>query len=78
MPNVIISHSENILQDFATAHCVVNFNSSPAIAAVIEGIPTIVLDPDRSQAADVSHHTLLDIEKLKEFDRESWIQRAKK
>ena len=75
LPNVIISHAENILQDFAIAHCVVNLNSSPTIAAVIEGIPTIVLDPARSQAADVSHHTLLDIEKLKEFDRESWIQR---
>ena len=75
LPNVIVSHSENILQDFSTAHCVINHNSSPAVAAAIEGIPTIVLDPTRSQAADVSHHSIQDLTKLKEFDRESWIHR---
>jgi len=75
LPNVIVSHSENILQDFSTAHCVINYNSSPAVAAAIEGIPTIVLDPTRSQAADVSHHDIQDLTKLKEFDRESWIQK---
>ena len=58
LPNVIVSHAENILQDFADAHCVINLNSSPTIAAAIEGIPTIVLDPARSQAAEVSHHSL--------------------
>ena len=75
LPNVVVTHAENILQDFATAHCVVNLNSSPTIAAAIEGIPIIVLDPGRSQAAEVSHHVLSDIEKLKEFDREAWIRR---
>ena len=75
LPNVTVSHCENLLQDFADAHCVVNLNSSPTIAAAIEGIPTIVLDPSRSQAAEVSHHVLADIEKLKEFDREAWIRR---
>ena len=75
LPNVITSHNENILQDFSHAHCVVNYNSSPAIAAAIEGVPAIVLDPTRSQAAAVSHHKLTDIEHIQEFDRESWIQK---
>jgi hypothetical protein len=75
LPNVIVSHAENILQDFASTYCLINYNSSPAVAAAIEGVPTIVLDPTRSQAADVSHHSLADIEKLKDFDRESWIQK---
>ena len=75
LPDVIVSHSDNILQDFATAYCVVNFNSSPAVAAAIEGIPVFVLDSERSQAKDVSHHSLEDIENIKEFDRELWIQR---
>lgn len=75
LPNVVVSHSENILQDFVNAYCVINHNSSPAVAAAIEGIPTIVLDPTRSQAADVSHHSIQDLTKLKEFDRESWIHR---
>jgi hypothetical protein len=75
LPNVIVSHTQTILQDFADAHCVINYNSSPAVAAAIEGIPTIVLDPTRSQAAEVSHHTLDQIEKLKDFDREPWIHK---
>jgi len=75
LPNVIVTHSENILQDFNTAHCVINFNSSPTVAAAIEGIPSIVLDPARSQAAEVAHHSLSEIEKLKSFDRELWVQK---
>lgn len=75
LKNVVVSHSENILQDFANAHCVINVNSSPTVAAVIEGIPSIVLDPVRSQAGEVSHHSLSDIENLKEFDREKWIHK---
>ena len=75
LPNVMVTHSDNILQDFATAHCVINFNSSPTVAAAIEGIPIIVLDPTRSQAAEVANHSLADIEKLKDFDRELWIQK---
>lgn len=73
--NVTVSQADNLLQDFVDAYCVVNFNSSPAVAAAIEGIPTIVLDPNRSQAADVSCHSLTDIENLQEFDREFWVQR---
>ena len=75
LPNVIVTHSQNILQDFSTAHCVINFNSSPTVAAVIEGVPSIVLDPARSQAAEVTHHKLAEIENLKDFDRELWIQK---
>ena len=75
LPGVTVAHAPTIQQDFLTAHAVVNYNSSPAVAAVIEGIPSIVLDPDRSQAAQVSHHDLSDIENLKEFDRELWIQK---
>jgi hypothetical protein len=75
LPNVIVSYNENILQDFSEAYCVVNYNSSPAIAAAIEGVPTIVLDPERSQAADVSHHSVSTLENLQEFDRELWIQK---
>ena len=75
LPDVIISHADSILRDFTNAYCVINLNSSPAVAAAIEGIPIIVLDPNNSQAADVAHHSLSDIEKLKDFDRESWIQK---
>lgn len=75
LPNVVISHSQHILQDFSEAYCVVNFNSSPTVAAAIEGVPTIVLDPDKSQAAEVSHSSIENINHLQEFDRESWIKK---
>ena len=75
LPNVIVSHAENILQDFTSTYCLINYTSSPAVAAAIEGVPTIVLDPTKSQAATVSHHNLADINNLQEFDRELWIQK---
>jgi hypothetical protein len=75
LDKVIVSHSPNILEDFAGAHCIINHNSSPAVAAAIEGVPAIVLDPNNSQAAGVSHHSLEDVENLKEFDRELWIRK---
>jgi hypothetical protein len=75
IPKVKISYTDSIMEDFATAYAVVNYNSSPAVASAIEGIPTFVLDPDRSQASDAVHHSLADIENPKEFDRERWLQK---
>ena len=75
LQNVIVSHNKNILEDFEHAHAVINYNSSPAVAAAIEGVPTFVLDPRRSQAAEVSHHRLEELEDIKTFDRELWVQR---
>jgi hypothetical protein len=69
------SVSDNLLSDLKSAYAVVNYNSSPAVVAAIEGVPTFVLDPQRSQAAEVSHHKLNDLENIKEFDREKWIQK---
>ena len=75
LPNVIVSHAENILQDFDSAYAVVNYNSSPAVAAAIEGIPVFVLDPERSQAAPVAHHDLSQLNNIKQFDRRLWIHK---
>lgn len=72
--NVFISHAKNILEDFASAHAVVNYNSSPTVAAAIEGVPVFVLDPTRSQAAPVANTDLKNIERPQQFDREAWIQ----
>jgi len=75
LQGVTITHSANILQDFETAYALISYNSSPGVAAAIQGIPVFVLDPLRSQAADVSHHDLKDLENIKDFDRELWIQK---
>lgn len=74
LPNVKMAHAPTLQQDLRTAHAVINYNSSPAVAAAIEGIPVFVLDPKRSQAAPVAHHNLADLENIKEFDRELWVQ----
>lgn len=72
-----ISNSASILQDFNNAWAVVTYNSSPGVAAAIEGIPTFVLDPqpETSQAFAVSNKELGKIETPLEFDREEWIQK---
>jgi hypothetical protein len=75
LPGVTISHYDNILQDFIGCHAVISYNSSPAIAAAMDGTPVFVLDPNRSQAAEVSHHSLTDLENLQEFDRLPWAQK---
>lgn len=72
LPGVGISHFENILQDFVQCHAIISYNSSPAVAAAIEGVPVFLLDPKRSQAKDVAHHHLKDLEYLQEFDRHTW------
>ena len=75
LKDVKISHSDNIQLDFRAAHAVINYNSSPAVAAAIEGVPVFVLDPERSQASEVAHHSLKDLENIQTFDRYPWIQR---
>ena len=75
LKRVSVTNHESILEDFKTAHAVVNFNSSPAVAAAIEGVPTFVLDPENSQAAEVSHTNLKYLENIQTFDRTEWIKK---
>jgi len=71
--NISVSNGQNLLDDLLNANCLINYNSSPAVASAIEGVPTFVLDPDRSPAANVSHHKLDFINNHSEFDRSQWI-----
>tara|TARA_R110000851_G_scaffold68544_3_gene154075 strand:+ start:1142 stop:2077 length:936 start_codon:yes stop_codon:yes gene_type:complete len=75
IPKLKISYAQHITEDFETSYAVINYNSSPAIASVIEGLPTFVLDPDRSQANGVVHSSLSDLESPREFDRENWLHK---
>lgn len=68
------STNGSLLLDLASAKACVTFNSSPGVASAIEGVPTFVLDPSRSQATPVSHTSLEFLENPKEFDRTQWIQ----
>jgi hypothetical protein len=73
----IVSINEHILQDFSNAWAVVTYNSTPGVAASIEGIPAFVTDPipHTSQAYSVANYNLNKIENPELKERQSWIER---
>jgi len=73
-PNVRISFQPHIEHDLAKTMCTIVYNSSPAVASVIEGVPVIVEDVKASQVAEVCHTKLSDINNLQAFPRDQWIQ----
>jgi hypothetical protein len=76
IPKIEISQSASSLtQDFVNCWAVVNHNSSPGVAAVIQGIPVILTDPLRSQAHDVATVGINCIENPLMLDRTDWIHR---
>jgi hypothetical protein len=58
-------------------HCwaVVNYNSSPTVAAAVEGFPIFVTDAERSQCAEIANTNLKNIENPDMPDRQKWIER---
>jgi hypothetical protein len=64
----------SLTQDFVNCWAVVNHNSSPGVAAAIEGIPIFLTDPERSQARDVATLSLNRMENPFMPDRVAWIQ----
>lgn len=74
---IILSRSKTLMDDLAVASAVVTYNSSPGVAAAIEGLPVFVTDPipQQSQAFGVANTSLAQIETPREFDREEWIRK---
>jgi hypothetical protein len=72
-----VSENQHIIDDFRNAWAVINYNSTPAVAAVIEGIPAFVTDPipQTSQAYAVANLNLNKIESPELKDRQPWIER---
>lgn len=74
--NVHLSNVERpLLHDLQNCWAVVNHNSSPGVAAAIEGVPVFVTDPDRSQCTAVANTSLLQMENPLMPDRQQWIER---
>jgi len=71
----ISAENHSLVDDFADCWVVVNHNSSPGVAAAIEGIPVILTDPERSQARDVATTGINCIENPLMPDRDAWINR---
>ena len=72
-----VSTNQSILADFNNAHAVITYNSSPGVAAAIEGIPVFVTDPEpkHSQALPVANTDLALIENPAMPERQQWIER---
>lgn len=62
-------------QDLKNCWAVVNYNSSPAVGAAIEGFPVFVTDPIRSQASEIANTDITKIENPDYPDRLQWIER---
>jgi hypothetical protein len=72
-----VSVNEHILDDFRNAWAVITYNSSPGVAASIEGIPVFITDPDPrvSQAYAVGNYDLSKLENPDLKDRQQWVER---
>ena len=71
----VSAEGHSLMDDFTDCWAVVNHNSSPGVAAVIEGIPVILTDPLSSQAHDVATVGIHRIENPLMPDRQNWIER---
>lgn len=72
-----LSNNETLTEDLRNAWAVVNYNSTPAVAAAIEGIPAFITDPlpETSQAYPVSNVNLYNIENPVMPERQTWVER---
>lgn len=77
-PGVMVSQNPNIMQDFINCWAVVTYNSSPGVAAAIEGIPVFVTDPNPqvSQAFDIANTDIKLLEAPEMPDRQKWIEKV--
>lgn len=73
----IVSRNPNIIQDFKNAWAMVNYNSTPAVAASIEGIPAFITDPtpQTSQAYGVANTDIKKLESPDLNDRKAWVEK---
>jgi hypothetical protein len=72
---VQLSVNTNLVDDLRNCWAAVNYNSSPVVGAAIEGIPIFVMDPVRSQCAEIANTDLSQIEKPILHDRQQWVER---
>ena len=76
LKKVEVVDPNNWLQnDLQNCYAVVNKNSSGIVGPIIQGYHAFTTDPTKSQCAEVSNHSILDIDNPKEFDRLKWLRR---
>lgn len=73
--DVTLSENVNLVDDLNDCWAAVNYNSSPVVGAAIEGIPIFVIDPEKSQCAEVANTDLSKIENPDMLNRQPWVER---
>jgi hypothetical protein len=72
---VRLSSNINLIDDLKNCWAAVNYNSSPVVGAAIEGVPIFVMDPAKSQCAEIANTNLSQIENPLMPDRQPWVER---
>jgi hypothetical protein len=73
--SIQLSSNENLVDDLRNCWAAVNYNSSPVVGAAIEGIPIFVMDPKKSQCAEIANTDLSQIENPLLPNRQQWVER---
>lgn len=73
--DVTLSENINLIDDLQDCWAAINYNSSPVVGAAIEGIPIFVMDPSKSQCAEIANIDISQIETPTLFDRQQWVER---
>lgn len=69
------SNNSNLVDDLKNCWAAVNYNSSPVVGAAIEGVPIFVMNPEKSQCAEIANTDLAQIENPTMPDRQRWVER---
>ena len=72
---VVLSTNVNLVDDLKNCWAAINYNSSPLVAAAIEGVPVFVLDPIRSQCGEIANTNIMQIENPLLPERQQWVER---
>lgn len=73
--SVRLSRTTDLLADLKNCWAAVNHNSSPVVAAALEGVPVFVTDPARSQCREIANTDFAQIENPRMPDRQAWVER---
>lgn len=72
-PNFIKGDIVDFKNKLENAYCVINYNSNPAVEAVLAGVPVMV--HESSLCREVGNPLNGDINVLKQFDRQHWLNK---
>lgn len=70
-----LSNNLNLVDDLKNCWAAINYNSSPVVGAAIEGVPIFVMDPTKSQCAEIANTDLAQIENPHMLNRQPWVER---